>query len=283
MQILKGRLISLALFGSYCVASALSPMVALGMVVAFILLSPFFICLSLKFQMKMTSYRNVRFGFTGRYGKALLVFIVLPILSLFTLYLTMPWVLKKMDEFIFSQVQYGRSKAQANLSVSAYYKASFIALMVSLLVFGFMAVVIAGLFILTPSLMEGVQSGSFNLATALIMFLYLIAIAIISSFYSAMVRNHVFNNSQIANVVTLRSTVSRRALAGLRVTNLVAIIFTLGFAFAWAKIRTAKFMAQATEVAILPGIEDIIVDNANQASALGEEVSDVFDFDVSLT
>jgi uncharacterized membrane protein YjgN (DUF898 family) len=42
--------------------------------------------MNLRFKIRMTAYRNVRFNFIGKYGRAFVVFILLPIMSVFTLY-----------------------------------------------------------------------------------------------------------------------------------------------------------------------------------------------------
>ena len=99
IQILKGRIIGLVLFGAYFLASAFSPILALVIMVVLFFASPLLICLSFRFRMRMTAYRNVRFNFTATYGEAFVTFFLLPLVGVFTLYLAMPWVMKKMDEF----------------------------------------------------------------------------------------------------------------------------------------------------------------------------------------
>ena len=95
MQILKGRIIAVIIFALFTVASMLSPVLAVLLAMLFMFASPWLIVQSLKFNMRMTSYRNVRFAFHGDYVGALKYFVLLPVLSVFTLYLAMPWVLKK--------------------------------------------------------------------------------------------------------------------------------------------------------------------------------------------
>ncbi len=276
MQILKGRLIGLALFGAYFAASALSPIVAMGIMAVLVVLAPLFICLSLKFKMKMTSYRHVRFSFNGRYGEAFLVFILCPLLGVFTLYLMMPWALKKIDEFIYSHMQYGSSKVETNLSTSFYFQLCFGTGLVFIILF------IAASWLASPFLEAGLISDNAELNSIYALIIYALAMTVISSLYTAFIRNYVFENTTIKNVARLRSNVSFQDLTVLRFTNLIAIFASLGLALPWAKIRTAQYMAQVTQVAVLPGIESVIVNQANEASAIGEEVSDLFDFDVSL-
>ena len=57
---------------------------------------------------------------------------------------------------------------------------------------------------------------------------------------------------------------------------------TLGFAIPWVNVRTAKFYADATKVNMLDGANQVLADTDNDASAIGDEVADAFDFDVAL-
>jgi uncharacterized membrane protein YjgN (DUF898 family) len=86
VQILKGRIISVLLFASYFLAASFSPIVAGIIMLVLVFAYPLLICINLRFKIRMTAYRNVRFNFNGKYGRAFVVFILLPIMSVFTLY-----------------------------------------------------------------------------------------------------------------------------------------------------------------------------------------------------
>lgn len=275
LQILKGRAIGVLLFGSYFLASVFSPMAALAVAAILFILAPALLVQGFKFKMKMTGYRNIRFGFTGSYGKALLVFVVFPVMSVFTLYLAFPWAMKKIDQFIYEHLSYGGQKVETDLSSFFYYLASIGAVLIVAVIFGGASIV--GL--VSTSTMDSL---SIDLASLSLAAFYLLAMATASSFYTAMIRNHVFGNSKMSGVAEFRSNIEFLPLAGLRLTNLAAIILTLGFAYPWAKIRTAQFMAAGTRVAILPGADNVIADASNNANAVGDEVSSMFDIDVSL-
>ena len=279
IQILKGRIIGGLLFAAYYVASMFSPMIALGIMLLLLLATPFLICLSLMFQMKMTSYRNVRFNFTGSYGEAFLIFLILPIVGAFTLYIAMPWVLKKMDEFICSHTTFGDKALATELKTGEYYIAAISAAVVGILLFAGAMYFAGGSFAMLAD-PEAAKDMTFTMI--IMMATYVLVFMIASSFYTARIRNHIFNNSKFNEVASFESELSVGQLIVLRFTNFVALACTLGFAMPWVKIRTAKLYAGVTKVNVLNGVDNVLVDASKSASAVAEEVAGVFDIDVAL-
>jgi uncharacterized membrane protein YjgN (DUF898 family) len=85
-QLLVGYLIAMALFILYIVIQQIAPIIggllSLGLLVAI----PWIIWRSLMFNMRMTSFSNVRFGFDGTLGQAYVNYLLLPILLFVTFY-----------------------------------------------------------------------------------------------------------------------------------------------------------------------------------------------------
>ncbi|WP_158966677.1 YjgN family protein [Paraglaciecola sp. L3A3] len=279
IQILKGRIIGVVLFGAYFLASAFSPIAALVIMLLLLAATPFLICLSIRFKMRMTAYRNVRFNFKGGFGEAFIMFILLPIASMFTLYLALPWVLKKMDEFIYSNVTFGDKKVQTDLKTGEYYIASFGAFFIGVALFAIALFALGGSLaaLKDPEAMKQMSS-----SLIILMVVYVLVILLASSFYTARIRNHIFNHSRIEEVASFKSELTVSKLVWLHLTNFIALICTLGFAMPWAHVRSAKLYAQATQVNILEGADKVLVDASGSASAVAEEVAGVFDVDIAL-
>lgn len=278
LQILKGRIIAVCLFASYFILSAVSPIAGAVMVLALMLLTPFMIVLGQRFSMRMTGYRNVRFKFNGGFGGAFVVFVVLPIVSMFTLYLMLPWALKKIDEYLVDESAFGDIRFTTKLSTGSYYLASLgaVGIVVAVFIVGASAMGFG-----FSSLIETLEDGAPLVMLALIG-MYLIAFAISSSFYTALIRNHIYENSEIPNVAQFNSNVGVMPLVWLRTTNVIAIVLSLGFAIPWAKIRSAHFFANATEVTVLSGIDSVTSINTGSVGATAEEAATLFDVDVAL-
>jgi uncharacterized membrane protein YjgN (DUF898 family) len=112
--------------------------------------------------------------------------------------------------------------------------------------------------------------------------MYLFVYAIVSGFYNARIRNHIYQNSRLENVALFNSTVTATDLITLRLTNILATVFSLGFAIPWVKIRTAAFFADATQVKVLEGFSEVSAGEQGSASAVSEEAATLFDVDVAL-
>ena len=121
MQILRGRIIALICFVLYSVLSNLNPAAALVLMLVFLIAMPWLVIQGLKFTLRMTAYRNVRFSFEGSYWGVVVNFILLPIVALFTLYLAMPWVIKRVDQFIHSNISYGGKRFSVATQTGQYY------------------------------------------------------------------------------------------------------------------------------------------------------------------
>ncbi len=279
IQILKGRIIGLLLFVSYFLAVSFSPFAAGIIMLVLLFAYPLLICMSLRFKMRMTAYRNVRFNFNGKYGRASVVFILLPVMSVFTLYLALPWVMKKVDEFIYDNITFGDKKLSTSLETGEYYVAGLGAAFIGIALFVLASFSIGFSF---SNLVPAEVGIAFTLGYVLFIVTYIAAILICSSFYAARIRNHIFNNSLIEDVSEFTSELSVAQLIWLRSSNFVAIVCSLGFAMPWVKIRTARLYASVTQVTVLAGADNVLTKDSQSSSAIGEEVANAFDIDVAI-
>lgn len=85
-QLFIGYLIAMALFIAFAVAQQISPIASGVGFVIFIFALPWIIWRSLKFNLRMTSFSNVRFSFEGGLGNAYINFMVLPVVFFLILY-----------------------------------------------------------------------------------------------------------------------------------------------------------------------------------------------------
>lgn len=85
-QLFFGYLIAMALFIAFAVAQQISPIASGVGFVIFIFALPWIIWRSLKFNLRMTSFSNVRFSFEGGLGNAYINFMLLPVVFFLILY-----------------------------------------------------------------------------------------------------------------------------------------------------------------------------------------------------
>ena len=281
LQILKGRAIAVVLFGGYFLASYFNPLAGVIVAICLGLLTPVLVILSYRFKMRMTSYRNVRFNFKGRFGRAFVVFVLWPVASLFTLYLILPLALKKIDHFLLESTGYGDKSFKTRLNTGEYFGTGIAAGAIAFGIFMIGGIFMAVGIFSTSSGEEFSSSGSlvFTFGTFA---MYFLAYVIASGFYSARIRNHLFAVTELDGIARFSSDVGVGELISLRGTNILAIIFTLGFAFPWTKVRTANFYAERTQVAVLSDVNKVMEGYTSDVGAAGEEAAGLFDVDIAL-
>lgn len=278
IQILKGRIIAVIIFALISVLSAFSPLFGLMAALVFLFALPWLLVQGLKFNLRMTSYRNVRFGFHGTYGSAFIYYLLLPFLCIFTLYLAMPWALKKLDHFVFSNISFGGKKFEVNTKTSNYFKAFFIAVSVAI----GLGIICAVTAVVAGFSMPAPEAG-FSLALVLLYVGYFAIFMLVGAVYHAMIRNHLFNSTLLPETAELHSNLETVDLVWVTVTNMLLVLCTLGLAYAWTKVRMAALLAAATEVTVYPAADRLMDPLQQNSSAFAEQAADLFDVDLSLT
>jgi hypothetical protein len=119
----KGRLIAAAFLIPYFLVAVLFPPWDVLFVVAFLIALPFLVVKARQFSLRMTSWRNIRFDFTGTYGRAAGVYLGLMALSMLTLGLLAPYWTYARQRFLIGQTRFGTTQLEFRARASAYYSA----------------------------------------------------------------------------------------------------------------------------------------------------------------
>ncbi len=280
MQILKGRLMAVGLFLVISLLTNLFPLIAIIAAIAFLFIMPWLLIMGVRFNLRMTSYRNVRFGFQGGYGDAMINFMLLPFLSIFTLYLALPWVLKRLDQYVFGNTTFMAVKALWSTPAPAVItRAALLALLVCV---GLVAVGI----VIAVALQFNNDALDIKTAPWLfapLMLAYLALLTLTGAVYQAMIRNHLFNNTTLPELATFQSDIPVLKLFQVSLTNLLLIAVSCGLAYPFAKIRISRLLAAHTEVTVYPALDLMRDQLAAESSAFAEDAAGLYDADFSLT
>jgi uncharacterized membrane protein YjgN (DUF898 family) len=322
MGILKGRLIAVALLLIYVFVGNISPIANAVFTLALFLAMPWIIWRGVKFNARMSSYRNVRFAFDGPLKdlyRYLLLIPLLPVLAaggigvgmwlisgsidkgfigflimiaVLGFYLLIPYIQKAMTAYTINHYRYGQGEMSAKLSLGKYYK-TYLALFGWMLVVLFAVSVFIGIVMsftgISMEVIQGMSNGEmpFSLAGMIgvgVTLLYLGVILIgfwFKAYIRAKLRNHVFSQIKLDKVLQLQSNMTVGKLFGFYVVNFLLIIFTLGLAYPWVKVRIARFTANATQAHINGSIDQYVTQQQDKQSALGEEMGEAFDVDAA--
>jgi uncharacterized membrane protein YjgN (DUF898 family) len=123
LQILKGRLIAVAVLIPYFLVAALFPPWDALFGIAFLIALPFLVVKSRLFGMRMTSWRNIRFDFAGTYGEAAKVYLGLMVLVVVTFGLATPYWTYARQKFLIGQTRIGTTQFDFRARSVDYYVA----------------------------------------------------------------------------------------------------------------------------------------------------------------
>jgi uncharacterized membrane protein YjgN (DUF898 family) len=104
---------------------------------------------------------------------------------------------------------------------------------------------------------------------------------IVFAYFTANISNLVYNNSHLLTH-GFQSTLNTRALAMIYFTNGLMLLFTLGLAIPWAKVRLARYRAEHLLVVVDGSLDNFIAAEEKQVGAMGEELGEAFDIDIGL-
>ena len=287
VAILKGRVIAIGLLMIYNAAFAFS--ISLGMLIFLLLIAvfPWLIQRSLCFKLHNSSYRGLRFRFTGSLSDAYEVFLVWPLVSYMTLGGLMPMAHHHIKEYLHKFSAYGTASFSFDARVGQFYS-------IYLKIFGVM--VLMG--ILIPVIIVAVSAGAPDLFAGfdpkdkaqinkmvgivfvLVLVFYLLFFLLVGPWFAARIQNLVWNHTALGPH-RFMSQVRARDLFLIFLTNFLGIILTLGLFKPFADIRLARYRLTHMALNAQSGLEEFFAQEQQAVTALGEEAANVFDVDIS--
>ena len=273
--ILKGRIIAVILFGIYSVATRLNPIVALSIFGVIIAIMPWLVVRSLRFRLHNTSYRGLRFAFSGNIGGGYVNFLLFPILAYISLGLLLPVAHLKSTRYIREHSSFGNETFKFHATAGAFYKPYVVVILISI---GFL-LAIAGIAAASAIPMTGAKMAPF-LAGVLVLF-YLLLLLLVYPYITSRLQNLIWNNTTLGPH-HFKSTLTARGLFVVIVSNIVLVILTLGLYKPYADVRLLRYKLE--HLALLPGanLDDFLAGQQVSATATGEEIAEMFDVDIAI-
>jgi uncharacterized membrane protein YjgN (DUF898 family) len=275
-QIFKGRLMVIGALIVFQIISAMAPV--LGLILALVLLLgyPWLILRAMMFNARMSSFSNVRFGFDGTTGQAMLLMLVYPIGVLLTLYTTFPILDRALKRFSIGNARLGGARFAAQFPLGPFYKALGVALA---WVLGVTLLGTAVLGFSWAGLMGAMMDAEGNPMVfmgylGLIYLLFFAAFLPAAFIYQALTRNVVYNNTTLAGGHRLTSNVTAPALLWIAVSNMVVVICTLFLMLPWAQIRLARYLADHTGYVLGGSLDTFLTEAQTTGNAIGDAYAD---------
>lgn len=278
LAILRGRVIALVLLGGFALGGHVLPLVQLVFIIVLLVLTPWIVVAASRFNARNSAWRNISFGFDGGIGEAAKVFLALGLLAVVTLGFAYPYARMRRARFIIEHHRFGETQINADLTLGGFLLAYLLAvLMLVGTIFLFIAVMVA-MVIATGPAGRGSPPGIVTIAPLAAIYLSYI---VVFAFLRARIGNLTLGGI-VVGPLRCRSTLRARDLTWLYISNIVAILVSIGLATAWVTIRMARYRAQNLYLIGEATPAEFTGAAASPIGATGSEVSDLFDVDVSL-
>lgn len=283
IQILRGRLIALAAIVAYYMASYFAPMLAVALLILFFVFLPWIVVNSMRFHMRQSAYRGLRFDFTGSVGEAARIFIGLQLLIPFTLGLILPYIAYRQVKFIAGNTVYGQTAARYQGSLKPFWGVYLLSFALILLP---LAIVAYGGYQTYTMRAAGMSAdtaaataGTYMIAGMVVFYLML---PVISALIQSRTANLLYNGTDLGPV-GFASSQRARDLIWIYLSNLVMIAFTVGLFIPWAKVRLARYRAGRLTVNGPQELGSFVAGQHQASTATGSEMADLLDLNFGLT
>jgi uncharacterized membrane protein YjgN (DUF898 family) len=277
--ILKGRIIAVVVIGLYHLGPRIAPWVGAVMFVLLVAAWPWLIWKSLQFKLHNSSYRGIRFGMQGKLGTAYFVYLLLPILTLITAYLLAPFTHQRIKRFQHNASRFGDTPFSFHATVGSFYR-----LYLTLIAAALLGFIVVGL-------LSGVGWAGFKYSPALgrnywiqgviFMGISYAVFATLYPLYLTLSQNLIWSNTRLGEH-RFTSQMKWGRMAWIWLSNLVLIAVTLGLFMPFATIRSLRYRIESMTLLPASDLSEFIAASESSGSAVGEGMTDLLDFDLSL-
>lgn len=281
-QLFIGKIIVIGVLGVLVALQLLSPILYLIGVVMLLCFLPFIIIRALRFNARVSSYRNVRFNFLGEVGEAFITYILLPIASVFTLYMITPIVSRAANRFAINNHTYGDRSFDFDSNLGPYYKPFLGVLAVCIILMIVLMIPVVGAMM---SSFKDVDANPEHVGLMVVLGVYAVMLVAVLPgvlFYKACVRNIVFNNTVLDGQHHFESTVNPWRYIWIIFTNTFAALFTIGLLVPWGRVRFARYLAENTALISSSALDGYSSSVSDTTGVVSSEYVDMEGFDVGL-
>lgn len=302
--ILRGRILAVVLVGAYQYAFGFSLAVGIAVALALLIALPFAMRSALRFRMRNTRYRGVRFGFTGNVPRAyaaylppLLMFLLPAVLLaldptgatvafVFLLYLVWPLMHGAMKRYQHKHLAIGSAQSSFEVSKASFYIPYLKSIGMFFLFFivaGILAAIVGVIIAASGFSFDKGEGGKFAfilpLAIGLAMgyFTYLLA----GPYLQVRIGNMVWSGTSFP-WMAISSKMKAREYMMLQLVNSILTIVTLGLYRPFAVVRAYKYRLEHVTVTTGHGFEKAVTAaDTSRGSANADGVADFLGVDLS--
>lgn len=210
----------------------------------FIAILPIAIHGSYRYRMSRTSWRGIRFGYRGDRNELVKSFFQWILLTIVTLGIYGSWMVINLRKYLLNNVRFGDAKFEY----------------------------------------EG-DGGDYFIINLKGYLLTLVTLGIYMFWWQKDLINYYVDNLSLekdGESIKLQSTITGGGIFQLAVVNILIIIFTLGFGYAWAACRTMEFLFSNIQMEGNLDLDSLHQTEENFNDATGDDINDILDIDFVL-
>ena len=278
LMLFKGRLIVAAVIAVYAGISFISPTAQAIMAIAALPFFPWVINRALKFNARMTSWRNVRFDWHGQYWGVAKVYFLWPIISVLTLGALAPMAARARREYLANNYGLGRERFGAKTPLKPYYMALLWTILFGVVLSAVFAGVIAALFPYWSDELSASLDASSEFPVWLLMIVApFLAIGPAVIYFQILSRNIIVSALNLGEVAAFHSNIHPLWYLWILLSNFFATIFSALLMYPWAQIRAYRYQTEKITVHPMIEIGTFLDIGARSGQAFGEEFGDMQD------
>ena len=272
IAILKGRLIAVALMLTVGLAGQFAgPWMQGALFLLLLVASPWLMVAALRFHARVTLWRNVPFRWTGSYADVFKAYVLWRIAAVLTLGALFPFAARAIRRAQVNHLWFGTSRFKADPPVRPFYAALFVA--AALVIGGTLGAVISAPAVLALSRAVSPHDGfAFVVPGVWILLCAGLGFLLASSWFAAAARNATLNALQLEHGHRFEGNLSEMRFAWIRVSNVLAIVASLGLLIPWAAVRSWRYDVES--VAMLPAgsLDQFMGEQTGPGGAFGAEL-----------
>lgn len=271
-KILIGRLIALSIWAVFAIASYMDMAIAAFGVLFIYLAMPWLVRATVRFNARNSKFGNSRFYFEGTTKQAYIQFFYAALIVIFTLGIFSPVAIWLYKRYTIDHLYVGQLKFKLNNDWPQYMRAVYVPIV---MFWGILALCLILLFVTVSGLNTDV------FLTSIIFAVYAVGLLFIGPLIQARIFITTWSSTTLNNS-EFKTEANQWRYAWIVASNWLAKIFSLGMLSAWAAIRLYRYQIESLTLTLHDDPNLMINIAQSDHNAIAEEISDIFDLDISL-
>ncbi len=286
LAILKGRALIFLVLLLLAVTQKYSPGLHALLYLLLLPALPWVVVMAMRFRLRNTSWRQMRFNFRASTMDAVGPFILGLIITVLTLGIGFPYARHMQQRFLVNNAWFGNARFEMLKCAGDYYRVYFRASVLGLLMmllFGFIgglySSIIGQLFHQRLSVFALLALGI--LAYLMLLLMWMSIGQVVRDGLANVMWNHVLLESN-GRLHRFESSMTLRGLMNLHASNALLTMLTLGLYYPFAKLRALRYRLEHLKMFPDDDLDAIRARPQSSRSALGDAAADGFELDLGL-